>query len=117
MLKRLRHMRSFSTLSYSNIPPQVEELLSRKLYKQENHPLAILTDKVVEFFAQPDRISDITVPNEKFDLFSEFDPFVTPKQCFEDILIPRDHIICSPKDTYYRSREVVLRPHTSAHQV
>lgn len=35
---------------------------------------------------------------------------------FDDLLIPSDHVIRSPRDTYYVDEFTVLRPHTSAHQ-
>ena len=47
------------------IPKQIEELMSRKLYKVPNHPLQIISSKIQDFFEQ-EKISDIEIPGEKF---------------------------------------------------
>ncbi|EKX42167.1 hypothetical protein GUITHDRAFT_74102, partial [Guillardia theta CCMP2712] len=37
-------------------------------------------------------------------------------QCFDDLLIPKDHVSRRPSDTYYLDQDRLLRTHTSAHQ-
>lgn len=41
---------------------------------------------------------------------------VTTKQCFDDLRVPPEHPSRRPSDTYYVSKDMVLRTHTSAHQ-
>ena len=41
---------------------------------------------------------------------------MTVSQCFDDLLIPSDHVSRSKSDTYYLSSTHCLRTHTSAHQ-
>lgn len=36
---------------------------------------------------------------------------------FDSVLVPEDHVSRSPNDNYYINSEMVLRAHTSAHQV
>jgi len=57
----------------------------------------------------------LQIPGEKFKLFSDFDPLVKVKECFDDLGIPEDHVSRKITDTYYHNREIVLRPHTSVH--
>lgn len=99
-----------------NIPPQILELLNRKVYRVPNHPISILSNKIKEYFEQSN-ISDIKIPGEKFTLEDSFDPLVSVKQCFDDVLVPVDHISRQPSETYYHDESTVLRPHTSAHQI
>jgi len=63
-----------------------------------------------------DKISDITIPGEEFKVFGkDFSPLVTPKACFDDLFIPKDHVSRAPTDTFYNSADEVLRTHTSVH--
>lgn len=48
--------------------------------------------------------------------FDDMFPIVSCQANFDEILIPADHVSRSPNDTYYVSKEQVLRCHTSAHQ-
>lgn len=41
---------------------------------------------------------------------------MTTQQNFDDLLIPPDHPSRALSDTFYISKDKVLRPHTSAHQ-
>lgn len=38
-------------------------------------------------------------------------------QCFDEVLVPKNHISRLPNNTYYLNKDTVLRPHTSAHQI
>jgi len=99
-----------------NIPHQITDLLGRKVYRIPNHPIAILSNKIKEYF-EINEISKIKIPDEKFKLEDDFDPLVSTQQCFDDVLVPKDHISRQPSDTYYHDEDTVLRPHTSAHQI
>ncbi len=101
---------------YDNIPESITELTTRKIYKQNGHPLSTLIGKIDHFFTKT-KISDLELPGEKFKMFSDFDPLVKVKDCFDDLGIPEDHVSRRTTDTYYKSREICLRPHTSVHQI
>jgi phenylalanyl-tRNA synthetase alpha chain len=53
---------------------------------------------------------------DSFAVFDAMAPIVTSKQCFDDLLIPKDHVSRSLSDTYYYNENKLLRTHTSAHQ-
>jgi phenylalanyl-tRNA synthetase alpha chain len=87
---------------YDNIPEQILDLTKRKIYKQPGHPLSTLIGKIDHFFTKTE-ISDLRLPGEKFKMFSDFDPFVNVKDCFDDLGIPKDHVSRRTTDTYYKS--------------
>ena len=101
---------------YDNIPQQIIELTQRKIYRVAGHPLHTLIGKIEGFFTES-KISDLHLPNEKFRLFKDFDPLVKVEECFDKLGIPEDHVSRRTSDTYYKSREICLRPHTSVHQI
>ena len=51
-----------------------------------------------------------------FSTHDDLSPVVSTKACFDEMLIPDDHVIRRPNDTYYIDHQTVLRAHTSAHQ-
>ena len=51
-----------------------------------------------------------------FEFFDDISPVVTTQQCFDDLLVPADHVSRSRNDTFYVDAERCLRTHTSAHQ-
>eukprot|EP00927_Polykrikos_kofoidii_P035958 TRINITY_DN30431_c0_g1_i1.p1 TRINITY_DN30431_c0_g1~~TRINITY_DN30431_c0_g1_i1.p1 ORF type:complete len:323 (+),score=69.67 TRINITY_DN30431_c0_g1_i1:580-1548(+) len=53
-------------------------------------------------------------PSCKF--FDNVAPVVETARCFDDLLVPRDHVSRSPSDTYYVNAKYVLRTHTTAHE-
>ena len=99
---------------YDNIPQGIHDLTKKKIYKIHDHPLNTLISRIEGFFTQQ-KVSDLVIPSEKFKLFSDFDPFVKTKECFDELGIPEDHVSRRVSDTYYKSREICLRPHTSVH--
>lgn len=48
----------------------------------------------------------LTVPR-----VSQLSPVVTVKQCFDELLIPDDHVSRRPTDTFFVDGEHVLRTH------
>jgi phenylalanyl-tRNA synthetase alpha chain len=50
-------------------------------------------------------------------MFKDFSPLVDPVDCFDALFIPPEHVSRRPSDTYYQSRDVCLRTHTSVHQI
>lgn len=90
-----------------NIPEGVRAKLGKDLIKNSRHPLGILRQAVQEYFTEK-------IPGMKF--YDNEKPLVSTKQCFDDMLVPPDHISRSKSDTYYVNKDTVLRTHTSAHQ-
>ena len=100
---------------YDNIPESIMEITRRKIYKVENHPLSTMISKMENFFYSGN-ISDLkTTDDVKFKFFSDFPPLVKVKECFDDLGIPEDHVSRRITDTYYKTKETCLRPHTSVH--
>jgi len=119
--------KSFSTLSqrissqltpYHNIPDKIISLCDKRLISKPAHPLGILSSKIRSFFQDPKVFK--SPMQESFPLAytikDDFDPIVTIKQNFDDLLIPLDHISRKKADTYYLSETQLLRTHTSSHQ-
>src|SRR5207247_2325372 len=46
-----------------------------------------------------------------------FNPIVTVKQNFDDLGFPKDHSGRNKTDSYYINKQIMLRTHTSAHQL
>jgi len=101
---------------YDNIPESIMEITQRKIYKVPGHPLSTLIEKMETFFKEG-KVSDLPTPRDHFKVFQDFSPLVKVKECFDDLGIPEDHVSRRTTDTYYKSREICLRPHTSVHQI
>lgn len=50
-------------------------------------------------------------------MFDDLNPVVSANDCFDAMLVPKDHVSRRPTDTYYVNPTTVLRAHTSAHEV
>lgn len=50
-------------------------------------------------------------------MFDDLSPVVSAEDCFDAMLVPKDHVSRRPTDTYYVNPTTVLRAHTSAHEV
>lgn len=96
--------REFKT-DYSNIKPSIEEKLNKGLHNQPNHPIEIVKRRIYGYSAF-----------EKFIKFDNMNPVVDTTNNFDLLRIPPEHVARSKSDTYYVSKEYVLRTHTSAHQ-
>lgn len=86
------------------IPFNIKEKIGKNIYMQEKHPICTIKNRIYDV---------IGLGREKFE---EFDPFVSVKANFDDLLIPIDHPSRSKSDTFYKDENTVLRTHTSAHQ-
>lgn len=53
----------------------------------------------------------------KFTVFDDLSPVVSTEDCFDAMLVPKDHVSRKVTDTYYVNETTVLRAHTSAHEV
>ena len=102
----------------NNVTPYIANLVGRNLHTRPEHPLGIIKAKIAEYFAGLEGL--------EFESVDNLDPVVTAQACFDDLLIPSDHVGRMPSDTYYISRpggrdvssaaDTLLRTHTSAHQ-
>ncbi|KAJ8600276.1 hypothetical protein CTAYLR_000643 [Chrysophaeum taylorii] len=101
---RLRASRYIVDDPENNVTPYIANLVGKNLHQTENHPLYIIRKRIESYFG-----SD-------FEIFDNEDPIVTTTQCFDDLLIPPDHPGRQKSDTYYVTKDSVLRTHTSAHQ-
>jgi phenylalanyl-tRNA synthetase alpha chain len=77
--------------------------IGRNLHQQPLHPLHTIK-------------SVIHAHLHDYQQFDDFSPVVPIKNCFDDLLIPADHVSRSVSDTYYVDKLHCLRTHTSAHQ-
>lgn len=80
----------------NNIPQSILDKIGVNLYKQKNHPISNIKNKIFEFFK---------------DLKSlEFDnPYVPIVDNFDNLRIPKDHPSRSASDTFYKDENTVLR--------
>jgi phenylalanyl-tRNA synthetase alpha chain len=97
--------KTYPTDDWTNTPATILSHINRRLYLDENHPLAI-TRKLIES----------QFPAPVYGNYSEKNPIVTTAQNFDVLGFPADHPGRSRTDTYYLNDKTVLRTHTSAHQ-
>lgn len=91
-----------------NVTTNIASRVGINLHQQDKHPLFTIK-KVIETYWKK-RDSD-------FQTFDDLHPVVTTQANFDSLLIPIDHVSRSKSDTYYLKQDLVLRTHTSAHQV
>jgi len=91
----------------NNVSPYIANLVGRDLHLRKDHPLGIIKEKIETYFKSRDAT---------FECKDSLYPIVTATQCFDDLLIPPDHVSRRPSDTYYLDDTRLLRTHTSAHQ-
>ena len=94
----------------SNIPLSVWSRIGRNLYQNRSHPVGIVSGLIHDHFKSlhgGSVFSSAPLPAT---------PIVTIEQAFDNLLVPRNHVLRSPSDTYYVSPDTVLRPHATSHQ-
>ncbi|GES57183.1 phenylalanyl-tRNA synthetase alpha subunit [Aspergillus terreus] len=96
---------TYRTDDWTNTPDTILSHVGRRLYLEENHPLAI-TRKLIES----------TFPGPVYGNYTEPNPVVSTANNFDVLGFPADHPGRSRTDTYYINDKTVLRTHTSAHQ-
>ncbi|GAQ06470.1 phenylalanine--tRNA ligase, mitochondrial [Aspergillus lentulus] len=96
---------TYHTDKWTNTPDTILSHVGRRLYLDENHPLAI-TRKLIES----------QFPGPVYGNYSEKNPVVSVAQNFDVLGFAPDHPGRSRTDTYYINDKTVLRTHTSAHQ-
>jgi phenylalanyl-tRNA synthetase alpha chain len=94
----------FPTDSITNISPTIISKLPLRLHTLPFHPLNSLRTLIESHF--PD-----------YTHLSSFSPLVTPYKNFDELSFPIDHPGRSVTDSYYVNKDLMLRTHTSAHEV
>mmetsp|Transcript_17426 Transcript_17426/g.45526 ORF Transcript_17426/g.45526 Transcript_17426/m.45526 type:complete len:432 (+) Transcript_17426:205-1500(+) len=103
----------FAVDEMTNITPTILEKVGRGLLHVENHPLAMLKQRIAAYFLDRTRFGETA----QFELFDNSSPAVTVEANFDSVLVPQDHVSRSLTDNYYINKQHMLRAHTSAHQV
>ena len=95
---------SYPTDAYTNITPSIVSKFGQALHAQPGHPLCTLRTRIEHHFADYAHLSPAS-------------PLVTPYQNFDSLSFPADHPGRARTDSYYLNRDLMLRTHTSAHEV
>ncbi|KAI5122968.1 hypothetical protein M0805_006847 [Coniferiporia weirii] len=95
---------TYPTDSHTNVTPAILARLASRLCARPAHPLATLKSAIEANF--PD-----------YAHFSDLSPLVSPRKNFDDLSFPPDHPGRAKTDSYYVNRDLMLRTHTSAHEV
>ncbi|KAG1772678.1 hypothetical protein EDD22DRAFT_378063 [Suillus occidentalis] len=94
----------YPTDHMTNISPTIVSKLPLKLHTQPSHPLSTLRALIESHFPTYAHLSSLS-------------PLVTPYQNFDLLSFPVDHPGRSVTDSYYVNKDLMLRTHTSAHEV
>ncbi|KAH9484261.1 Phenylalanine--tRNA ligase, mitochondrial [Psilocybe cubensis] len=94
----------FPTDDYTNITPAIISRTHLQLHTTPAHPLSTLRTLIES--AYPD-----------FTHASTISPLVSPFKNFDELSFPADHPGRAVTDSYYVNRDMMLRTHTSAHEV
>ncbi|KAJ4487947.1 hypothetical protein J3R30DRAFT_3279621 [Lentinula aciculospora] len=94
----------YSTDEITNVTPAILSKIPLRIHTQTGHPLSTLRSIIESHY--PD-----------FSHISSFSPLVTPFKNFDELSFPKDHPGRSVTDSYYINKELMLRTHTSAHEV
>lgn len=94
----------YPTDSTTNITSAIIDKVGRNLYMNPSHPLGILQSLISSHF-------------NNFNSMVGLNPVVTPAQNFDDLGFPPDHPGRAATDSYYLNKDLMLRTHTSAHEV
>ncbi|KAF9348251.1 hypothetical protein BGX26_000320 [Mortierella sp. AD094] len=96
--------KTYKVDDFTNVTPTVLEKTTRQLHLNPSHPIAIIKDLIASSF--PD-----------YKHYQSFSPVVTTKENFDDLCFTDDHPGRAVTDTYYLNKKIMLRTHTSAHQL
>ncbi|KAJ6547570.1 hypothetical protein B0H19DRAFT_1266483 [Mycena capillaripes] len=94
----------YPTDSITNITPAILAKVPLRLHTRPSHPLNTLRGLIESHFAG-------------FTHLSSLSPLVSPYKNFDELSFPQDHPGRAVTDSYYVNKELMLRTHTSAHEV
>ncbi|KAG6814348.1 hypothetical protein H0H92_010933 [Tricholoma furcatifolium] len=94
----------YPTDAVTNVTPAILAKLTQRLHTVPGHPLSTLRSLIEAHY--PD-----------FVHLSSLSPIVTPFKNFDELSFPKDHPGRAVTDSYYINKDLLLRTHTSAHEV
>ncbi|KAK0459734.1 uncharacterized protein EV420DRAFT_1763415 [Desarmillaria tabescens] len=94
----------YATDDITNVTPAILSRIPLRLHSQPNHPLSTLRSLIESHFPDYAHLSSLS-------------PLVTPFKNFDELSFPKDHPGRAVTDSYYINRGLMLRTHTSAHEV
>jgi phenylalanyl-tRNA synthetase alpha chain len=92
------------TDSTTNVTQAIIDKTQRQLHLQPAHPIGILRTLIESHYPSFTHLSDVS-------------PVITPAKNFDDLSFPPDHPGRALTDSYYINKHLMLRTHTSAHEV
>lgn len=90
--------------SFCNIPDSIDKKINKNIYKQPDHPIYIICQILKKYFSE-----------KEYEIFEDLPKFVSTKNNFDDLLIPKSHCTRNKTDTYYLNESTVLRTHMTSH--
>jgi phenylalanyl-tRNA synthetase alpha chain len=94
----------YPTDDITNITPNIISKVPLRLHSKPGHPLSTLRGLI-----------ESTYPD--FAHLSSLSPIVTPFKNFDELSFPEDHPGRAVTDSYYINKDLMLRTHTSTHEV
>ncbi|KAJ7097922.1 phenylalanyl-tRNA synthetase [Mycena belliarum] len=94
----------YPTDSITNITPAIIAKLPMRLHARPAHPLNTLRHLIESHYSD-------------FAHLSSLSPLVSPFKNFDELSFPQDHPGRAVTDSYYVNRDLMLRTHTSVHEV
>lgn len=106
--------KKYCTDEWTNVGEKIIEKLDKNLHVKKYHPLSHVRQRIVNYFYKnyPNKWG-----NPEFSVYDNLKPIVTVEQNFDSLLIPKDNASRKKNDCFYINKDVLLRAHTSAHQV
>ncbi|KAK0450869.1 hypothetical protein EV421DRAFT_1703476 [Armillaria borealis] len=93
-----------ATDDITNVTPAILSKIPLRLHSKPNHPLSTLRSLIESHFPDYAHLSSLS-------------PLVTPFKNFDELSFPKDHPGRAVTDSYYINKGLMLRTHTSAHEV
>ncbi|KAF7304889.1 Phenylalanyl-tRNA synthetase [Mycena kentingensis (nom. inval.)] len=94
----------YRTDEITNVTPAILSKLPLRLHTRPKHPLHTLRTLIESHFPT-------------FTHHSSLSPLVSPYKNFDELSFPKDHPGRAVTDSYYVNKDLMLRTHTSAHEV
>lgn len=94
----------FPTDDFTNVTPAIISKTPLQLHIKPSHPLSTLRELIESAYKDFTHVSTIS-------------PLVSPYKNFDELSFPLDHPGRAITDSYYVNRDMMLRTHTSAHEV
>jgi phenylalanyl-tRNA synthetase alpha chain len=82
---------------HNNVSAVISDKVGRNLHLQKHHPLNTIKTMVEDFCVK----HAAQKGQQTFQIFDRESPVVSTQSCFDDLLVPPDHVSRSLSDTYY----------------